>query len=95
MNFIESIVGFDPSRVKSGVSISKMRLKIQTLIALICNIQNHKSVLLQSVIGLAAYAYGLRDVGFKLLNMFGITCGIDLIRRLANNWSKSKSNRIS
>ena len=90
VNFIETIVGFDPSKAKSGVSLTKTRLKIQTLIALMCNIQNHKSVLLQSVIGLAAYAYGLRDKGFKLLNMFGITCGIDLIRRLANDWSKSR-----
>ena len=90
VSFLESILNFDSTQSKSDLLLSKTRLKIQALIAILCNVQNSKCVMLQSVIGLAAYAYGLRDKGFKLLNMFGITCGIDHIRRLATEWARSR-----
>ena len=90
VSFLESILNFDSVQSKSNLLLSKTRLKIQAVIAILCNVQNSKCVMLQSVIGLAAYAYGLRDRGFKLLNMFGITCGIDHIRRLATEWSRSR-----
>ena len=91
VNFIKTIVGVGPSRARSGVLLAKTHLKGQTLIALMSiYIQNHKSVLLKSVIGLAAYAYGVQAKVFKLFNMFGITCGMDIIRRLANHWFWSR-----
>ena len=90
VSFLESILNFNNGQSMSDLLLSKTRLKIQAVIAILCNVQNSKCVMLQSVIGLAAYAYGLRDKGFKLLNMYGITCGIDHIRRLATEWSRSR-----
>ena len=45
---------------------------------------------MQTVLGLAAYAFGLRDNGFSILNKFGVICSINHIRREASQWSKMR-----
>ena len=47
-----------------------------------------KSCFLQTLIGLACYAQGLRDKGMKLLNSFGITSSVSHIREHGSWWAK-------
>ena len=42
-----------------------------------CNIKNFHNTLIQTVVGLVMYAYGLRDAGFDLLNKLGMSCRIN------------------
>lgn len=60
------------------------------VIAILCNIKKPKSVLLQLMLGLECFAYGLKDTGLHVLNMFGITCSIKTVRKRAATWSKSR-----
>ena len=46
--------------------------------------------MMQIVIGLAMYAYGLRDGGFELLNTFGMSCSIAKVRKMANKWAEKR-----
>ncbi len=71
--------------------ISKKRCKIQMVIAILCNIQNRNCLLMQIVIGLSAYAGGLRDKVFDIFNYFGLSCSIRYIRRHADHWSKKRN----
>ena len=76
---------------KSSKSDHKTNLKIQMVIALLCNIINKNSLLLQSMIGLTMYAGGLKGKIIQLLSLFGVTCGDEHIRRQANAWSSKRN----
>ena len=91
VRFIEEITGVNSSQDSSQpLTLHKQQLKILTIIALLCNVRNWQSILLQTVLGLAAYANGLRDKGFQLMNMFGVVCGIRHLREEAAKWSNKR-----
>ena len=52
---------------------------------------NPKAIFLQTLIGLIAYAYGLKDMGFSLLNMLGCCCSIDQVRNHGSFWAKKRT----
>ena len=56
--------------------------------AIMANMMDTRSCLLQTLIGLACYAQGLRDKGMKLLNGFGITSSVSHIREHGSWWAK-------
>ena len=43
------------------------------------------------MVGLVCYAYGLRDLGFSILNIVGCCCSIDQIRKHGSFWAKKRS----
>ena len=64
----------------SNSNQKKQHLKLQMVIAILRNIQNKESIMMQTILGLIAYACGLRDKGFNILNKFGVICSINHIR---------------
>lgn len=90
ISLLERVLGFDKSKAISQAHLHKQCLKLQTAIAVLCNIRNKESVMVQKILGLVAYASGLRDKGFNILNMFGAICSIQHIRREACKWSNMR-----
>ena len=86
VSFFERVLGIAKCDSATGHQ-PKQRLKLQMVIALLCNIQNKSVIMMQTVVGLVAYACGLRDKGFSILNKFGVICSINHIRREASKWS--------
>ena len=89
VSFLEKVLGMDKDRT-SNSSQNKQRLKLQMVIAILCNIQNKESIMMQNILGLIAYACGLRDKGFSILNKFSVICSINHIRREASKWSNMR-----
>ena len=56
--------------------------------AIMANMMDTRSCFLQTLIGLASYAQGLRDKGMKLMNCFGITSCVSHIREHYCSWAK-------
>ena len=56
--------------------------------ALLSNALDPRSCFLQTLIGLACYAQGLRDKGFKILNAFGVATSVFHIREHGNFWAR-------
>lgn len=44
----------------------------------------------QTLLGVIAYLFGLRDRGFDILNAFGIMCSVDQVRKHGMLWSKKR-----
>ena len=59
--------------------------------SILCIAMNPKAIFLQTLIGLIAYAYGLKDTGFSLLNMLGCCCSIDQDRNHGSFWAKKRT----
>ena len=59
--------------------------------AIMANSMDPRKCFLQTLIGLACYAQGLRDKGMKLLNSFGVTSSIFHIRQHGSFWAKIRS----
>ena len=59
--------------------------------AIMANNMDPRKCFLQTLIGLACYAQGLRDKGMKLLNSFGITSSIFHVRQHGSFWAKVRS----
>ena len=56
-------------------------------IALLCNLLDRRSCFLQTLLGLFAFANGLRDKGFQSLGMFRILPSIQRIRNHGKHWA--------
>lgn len=67
------------------------RLRIRMIIALLCFTMNPKCCFFQTLLGLMCYAYGLRDRGFELLNLFSCTCSADHIREHGAYWASRRN----
>ena len=65
-------------------------LKLKMAVGIMCNIKNPKCVVTQTIVGLSMYSHGLRDAGFRILNKFGLSCGIKRIRKMAKKWAKKR-----
>lgn len=80
--------------LSSIASDKKKRLKLQMPIALLCNVVDHRSCFLQTLLGWFGYAHGLRDKGFRMLVSFGVFPSIRHIRNHGNHWGpETKSCR--
>ena len=90
VQFLEKLLGIESVEDGTRLERHKKHLKVETIIAIMCSIKNSKCVLLQTMLGLSAYACGLRDHGFHLLIMFGVLCGIKHIRNEAAEWSQKR-----
>lgn len=66
----------------------RQMLCIRMAIAILCLALNRKSVFMQTLVGLVAFAHGLSDLGFDVLNMLGCCCSADHIRRRGSFWAK-------
>ena len=47
--------------------------------------------LFSNTFGLVCYSFGLRDGGFSILNLFGVTSSIDNIQRHEKYWAKKRN----
>ena len=45
----------------------------------------------QTLLGVIAFLFGLRDRGFDLLNSFGIQCSVDQVRKHGKFWSEKRN----
>lgn len=63
-------------------------IKCMMVCAILANMMDARSCCLQTLIGLACYAQGLRDKGIKVLNAFGITNSVSHIREHGSWWAK-------
>ena len=59
--------------------------------AIMANNMDPRKCFLQTLVGLACYAQGLRDKGMQLLNCFGVTSSIFHIRQHGSFWAKVRS----
>lgn len=57
-------------------------------ISILCVAMNPSAVFIQTLVGLV---YGLRDMGFSILNMLGCCCSIDQVRKHGNFWAKERN----
>ena len=55
------------------------------------NAMDPRNTFLQTLLGLACYAQGLRDKGFKILNAFGVVCSIFHVRQHGSRWARLRS----
>ena len=62
--------------------------KCMMVCAILANMMDTRSCFLQTLIGLACYAQGLRDKGMKVLNASGITSSVSHIREHGSWWAK-------
>ena len=67
------------------------KLKSMMICAIMANNMDPRNCFLQTLIGLACYAQGLRDKGMKLLNSFGVTSSVFHIRQHGSFWAKVRS----
>ena len=66
----------------SSASYKNVRkLRIRMIICMLCMAMNPANSFLQTILGVIAYLYGLRDKGFDILNAFGVTCSVDQVRK--------------
>ena len=94
MGVIDSITTSDWSRHTKKTSQTHAhdrKLKCMMICAIMANNMDPRKCFLQTLIGLACYAQGLRDKGLKLLNSFGVTSSIFHIRQHGSFWAKVRS----
>ena len=72
----------------SSKHMHSRNMKCMMVCAILANMMDTRSCFLQTLIGLACYAQGLRDKGMKFLNAFGITSSVSHIRDHGNWWAK-------
>ena len=90
---VDSIATSDWSKhTKNTSQIHTHDRKLKCMIcAIMANNMDPRKCFLQTLIGLACYAQGLRDEGMKLLNSFGITSSIFHVRQHGSSWAKVRS----
>ncbi len=76
---------------KSKKRNHKDRLHLQLVIGILANIMNKNCIVIQTLLGLLAYAGGLRDKMFDIFSKFGICCSLEHIRVIQENWSKKRN----
>jgi hypothetical protein len=94
VKFFESVIGINNNSDVDNTNEAfehKQRLKLQSVIAILCNIKNPKCIMFQNMIGMSMFANGLRDAGFRILNMFGVSCSAKHVRSEASKWSKTRN----
>ena len=74
------------ARISNTTEVKK-QLKLHMVVALLCNLLDRRSCFLQTLLGLFAFANGLRDRGFQILGMFGILPSIQHIRNHGKHWA--------
>jgi hypothetical protein len=89
-DFFMRILKIKDAAITSEKKKESQYLRLLMGIGIFCNIKNRYSLIMQTVIGLAMYPYGLRDSGFHVLNRFGLSCSIKHIRRMAKSWSSQR-----
>ena len=92
MDVIDSITTSDWSKHSKKTSETRAhdrKLKCMMICAIMVNNMDPRKCFLQTLIGLACYAQGLRDKGMKLLNSFGVTSSIFHIRQHGSFWAKA------
>lgn len=67
------------------------KLKLVMVIAILTNAMDPRNTFLQTLLGLACYAQGLRDKGFRILNAFGVVCSIFHVRKHGSHWARLRS----
>ena len=79
--FIERVTTSDNSKrtITGSTSYRNLRKLRIRIISLLCMAMNPTSTFLQTMLGVVAYLYGLRDKGFDMLNAFGIISSVDQI----------------
>ena len=94
MDVVDSITTSDWSKHTKKTSPTHAhdrKLKCMMVCAIMANNMDPRKCFLQTLIGLACYAQGLRDKGMKLLNSFGVTSSIFHIRQHGSVWAKIRS----
>ena len=93
-DFVEKITTSDKSkhRVEEGsTSYKRLRkLRIRMIICMLCMAMNPATSFFQTLLGVIAYMFGLRDRGFDILNAFGILSSVDQVRKHGSYWSKKR-----
>ena len=93
LKFIDKVTVSDWSvhtKKSSDHHISSRKLKCMMICAIMANNMDPRNCFMQTLIGLACYAQGLRDKGIKLLNAFGVTCSAFQIRKHGSWWAKMR-----
>ena len=75
------------SEKESQKSQHKGMLKVQMIIALLCNIMNNSCIFMQKLIGYVLFTGGLRKKATDILNSFGISCSYSTLDNEAKYWS--------
>ena len=90
--FVEKITSSDISQYRaSSKSYKNLRkLRIRMIICMLCMAMNPANSFFQTMLGVIAYMFGLRDRGFDILNAFGIICSVDQVRKHGTFWSKKR-----
>ena len=94
MDTIDSITTSDwsiRSSKPSETHTHDRKLKCMMISAIMANNMDPRKCFLQTLVGLACYAQGLRDKGMQLLNCFGVTSSIFHIRQHGSFWAKVRS----
>lgn len=94
VTFVDRITTSDTGRThpQPNLSLYKDIRKawVKMIVALLSYTMNPSISFMQTLVGLVCYSFGLQDAGFKILNMLGITCSVDSVRRHGNFWSKKR-----
>lgn len=69
----------------------KDALKLQMVLAILCNILNKRCILIQTLIGLTLFAGGVRNKITDILCSFGLTCSSNKINSQAHFWSQQRN----
>ena len=104
----DELMGFMDDSTKSDRGLSSTSKKVSELYAhsrrmkciMVCAIlanMDPSVTFMQTLIGLACYAQGLRDKGMKLLNTLGVTASVFHIRQHGSWWAKIRKaiNEVS
>lgn len=100
MGFVDNIKKSDreiASRKVSELYAHSRKMKCIMVCSILANMMDPSVTFVQTLIGLACYAQGLRDKGMKLLNTFGVTASIFHIRQHGSWWAKIRKaiNEVS
>ena len=60
------------------------------IICMFCMAMNPANSVFQTMLGVVAYMFGLRDKRFDIVNAFGILCSVDQVRKHGTFWSKKR-----
>lgn len=91
-NFVETITKSEKSEHQEhSTSYKNLRkLRIRMIICMLCMAMKPANSFFQTLLGVIAYLFGLRDRGFDILNSFGILCSVDQVRKHGKFWSEKR-----
>ena len=84
-------VSVDRNKCPGKLYEHSKKLKLIMIIAILANAMDPRNIFIQTLLGLACYAQGLRDKGFKIFNSFGVICSIFNIRKHGTRWARLRS----